>query len=175
MAMNEVTRPQQWISLGKSTLHKNMFKPIENIPCFLKPKGGLWISPYTPARRFKCDWQRWCTEENFGNYNEGVLLTLPNNTRVYTIDSQKDLIAFTLEVGTNKNQDERFTFWKCIDYEKASEKYDLIYLTEKGEIETRLPWKNREFTLYGYDCASGILLNYKIRSQRPFKLIDSVS
>jgi hypothetical protein len=167
--MNDIDRPKQWIILGKKQLRKSLFNQIENIPHFLKPKGGLWISPYTPQRRYKSDWERWCTEESFGDYNCGVLLTLPNNMRVYIIDSQKDLMEFILEVGVNKDIEEWFTIWKIPDYEKAAEKYDLIYLTEKGERETRLPWKNRKYSLYGWDCGSGILLNYRIKSQRPIK------
>jgi hypothetical protein len=63
-----------------------------------------------------------------------------------------------------------FTYWRIPNFEKAAEKYDMIYLTKKGERDTRLPWIKREYNFYGYDCECGILLNYKIRSQKPIKL-----
>jgi hypothetical protein len=168
--MNKIVRPKQWICLGRKQLRKTLFNPIKNIPYFIKPMGGLWISPYQPQGEYKSDWERWCKEESgFRDYEEGVVLTLPNNIRVCTIDSQEDLMDFIKEVGLNNNHEDWFTIWKIPDYEKASEKYDLIYLTKKGERETRMPWINRAYTLYGWDASSGILLNYRIKSQRPIK------
>jgi hypothetical protein len=167
--MNEVAVAQKWISLGKAPLLKDMFDSIENIPLFPKPSGGLWICPYHPQRKFKSAWQKWCSENNFREYKIGSIITLPKNTRTYIIDSQKDLIQLIDEVGSSP-ECELFPFWKIIDFEKASKRYDLIYLTEKGQHETRIPWNNREYNLYSWDVCCGLLLNYKIRSQKPIRL-----
>lgn len=163
--------PTHWLCSGKTQLTNSLFETIRNKPCFLKPDGGLWISPYTPRKRFKSDWLEWCYDASFRDYKQGVILTLPNNTKIYTIDSQKDLMSFIDEVGLNKEPD-WFTYWKIPNFEKAAEKYDAIYLTKKGQRDTHIPWKNPEYTTYGWDCESMLLLKYKIKSQRPI-ILDS--
>jgi hypothetical protein len=147
-----------------------MFYPIKNIPFFIKPSGGLWLSPFTPLRKFKSGWHEWCFDIWGESYESGSIITLPNNTRTYIIDSQRDLIDFIDDVGIPIESQMFSHFWKIPDFEKAAEKYDMIYLTEKGQRDTRHPWANREYNLYGWDVHGGILLNYKVRSQRPIKL-----
>jgi hypothetical protein len=171
--MDEVAVAKKWIFLGNVPLLKNMFDPIKNIPLFPKPSGGLWICPYNNKRKFKSDWQKWCYDINFRNYKSGTILTLSKNIRPYIIDSQQNLIELIDEVGSSPECD-LFPYWKIIDFERAAERYDLIYLTEKGQGETRLPWKNREYNLYSWDVCCGLLLNYKIRSQKPIKLSFSL-
>ena len=47
----------------------------------------------------------------------------------------------------------------CIDFKEASKTWDAIFLTEKGQRETRFTHPKN---LYGWDCESVLILNSNI-------------
>jgi len=115
------------------------FTPIENIPFFVKPKGGLWASPVNAA----WGWREWCKIEEFGDLYNNFTFVFDGN--VFVIDSISSAASMP---------------WidhdKSIDFEKMLELgYDAIYLTEKGQKETRFSTPS----LYGWDCECVLIMN----------------
>jgi len=167
---------KEWICLGKTKLEQEKFSPICNIPLFVKPEGGLWLSPYTPKEKFVSPWHEWCNSARFlsNEVLEGVIVTLTKDAKLYIIDSQRDLVKLIDEVGEAESIPEfEFKFHKIPNFEVAAKKYDGIYLTWRGQGETRIPWKNPQYNLYGWDVASALVLHFDvIKSQREFKKIS---
>jgi hypothetical protein len=133
------------IHYGDKSFDPNKFKPIENIG-FVKPRGGLWTSPIDS----NWGWKDWCHAEDFRTCKIGNSFTmvLKSDSKVLKIDSLDDLknIPFI----------EHFKGISYPDFEKISESYDAIWLTENGQIETRFSSPQH---LYGWDCESVLILN----------------
>ena len=119
------------------------FEPVRNkpgIPC--KPRGGLWASPVDAlfGWRERCKasgYSERCKAERFEFYFEGD---------VYVIHSLADLIRMPRAYESD--------FILYPDFEgMATAGCDAIYLTEKGERETR--WRG----LFGWDCESVLIMN----------------
>ena len=121
------------------------FTPIENIPFFVKPKGGLWASPVNSV----CGWREWCKIENFGDLSNNFTFGFDGN--VFVIDSISSATSMPwIEYHNN--------LMNSPDFEKMLEQgYDAIYLTEKGQKETRFSTPS----LYGWDCECVLIMNPK--------------
>lgn len=149
----------KFIHLGRESLDRDKFVPVINRELFIKPYGGLWASPYYEDSKYVSEWEHFCTIDfTSKNIDGGVIFELLPTTRIYTIDSYEDLKAMVekypkiseLEVGFLKN---------TIDFEKASKDYDVIYLTTKGEQETR---HTMDYSLYGWDVESILIMNFDV-------------
>ena len=117
------------------------FMPVENIPFFVKPKGGLWASPVNAAR----GWSEWCKSEEFGDLSNNFTFVFDGN--VFVIDSLRSATSMPW-IGHN--------YMKSPDFEKMIEQgYDAIYLTEEGQIKTRFSTPS----LYGWDCECILIMN----------------
>ena len=152
----------KYISFRKKDISEDKFIPVINQEFFCKPKGGLWGSPYTPDGEYLSEWHRFTIEEFKSAFSENaVLFNLKETARIYTIDSMQDLIRFTNKYSLEPTVDIpiKHGFLKCWDFERASEDYDVIYLTAKGEAETRLPPSNLP-SFYGWDVESILVLNF---------------
>lgn len=111
-----------------------------------KPNGGLWTSPLNS----KFGWKEWCHLEKFRvcTRENSFLLELKDTAKIYIIDSKEDLESIPY-YGQYSNYP---------DFEKLTERYDAIWLTYRGEIETR--WSIYTYlNLYGWDCESVLILN----------------
>lgn len=117
-----------------------------------KPEGGLWASPLYS----KHSWKQWIGKsEHFslGNLKKSFRFTLEKGSRVLVIDSEESVPEKYLT--TNSFISERH----ILDFNKIIEDYDAVFLTEKGEKETR--WSSG-LCLYGWDCESLLVLNKNI-------------
>ncbi len=148
--------PRQ-IKFGK-LYDPKLFKPIENYSYVCKPNGGLWCSTYTPDQKFLSQWHEWCTHEQFRNYTEASILTIDPLARVYTIDTQMDLIRFVNLVGIHEPENTTFKHHHIPDFEQAAKIFDVIHLTSMGQIATRFPQHARDFNLYGWDVECCLVL-----------------
>jgi len=117
------------------------FAPIKN-RLHTKPFGGLWASPVDSAY----GWREWCEAENWGDLSTRFETEYTGRTLV--IDSAEDLAKVIWQDVKS---------WRgCPDYEAMQARgVDAIYLTERGEHETRFT----EPGLYGYDCECVIVMN----------------
>lgn len=128
--------------LGDS-FKKELFNPIKN-KFHIKPKGGLWASPVG----CQYGWKEWCESNDFGDISSHFETVYTGRTLV--IDSLRDMNKIIW-------QPEKYTL-RFPDYEAMLRNgIDAIYLTERGEEETRYDINN----LYGYDCECVLVMNPK--------------
>lgn len=144
------------IHYGETKYDPDRVKPIRNQ--WIKPKGGLWTSPIDSNYGWIdfCDFRPIDKDEYFE-----VILT--DNCRILKIDSFEDFIVLP------------FMDDKYLDFEEISKEYDVIWLTEKGESETRCEYPK---SLYGWDCESVLILNPSViipveREQTKYKLLTA--
>ena len=143
-------KPGTLIHYGCTKFDPNLFMPIKN-HYWNKPSGGFWTSPINSHYGWR-DWNehsefRKCTIEN------SCTIVLKPSVRIYIIDSIKDLI--------------RYSTVKCkwsgalyLDFERMSKKYDAIWVTTKGLMETSDI--GYVYSLYGWDCETVLILNKKV-------------
>ena len=162
--------PSKWITVGIERIHEKFFKPVRNQIGINKPLGGLWSSPLIEdiEGNMTSAWREWSSENMALNYRIATVFALKESANIFIIDSQDDLIRLFREVGELSSP---FTMFKYLNYEKAAEKYDGIYLTQEGQWSTHLPMHNTEYNLYGYDVESLVLFNMEcIQEQYTVKL-----
>ena len=145
----------RYIVLGKTELKEELFNTDLTDNGINKPKGGLWSSPYN--KDTISGWYQFCKEENFvkADNTVGVIFTLKEEARVYTIDSKEDLDNLV-----NKYPNDVLAILKEIaglNFIAVSKDYDAIHLTEEGQWKTRNTYPN---TLYGWDCETLLVLNF---------------
>lgn len=139
---------------GIKCIDKSKFKPIENTH-ISKPIGGLWSSPYLEESECKSDWIDYCkTELPNSLYNYGVIFTVKNSSRGCVINSYEDLVELQSQynyIGERDNQE-------ILNFEKLSKNFDYIFLTKKGQLETRhtepdlLFWDVETLLVFNLDC-----------------------
>jgi len=158
--MSHTLGPQLWIN--RHPPRASSFNVVVNDHGFrVKPQGGLWTSTYSDE--IGSGWVEWCLAEDFRVPQHfrwhGWLLTPPWDARVYEIDSYADLRRLAeSEFGMPEGPGYFPAFGGCgIDFEKMSQSYDAIHLTEAGQWATRL---SHPHTLYGWDCESTLWLHY---------------
>jgi hypothetical protein len=120
------------------------FKPITNTT-FIKPRGGLWASQVEASY----GWHQWCRENEYGNLETSFEFEFEGN--ILKIDSYDDARNMTWLPNN--------AVYSCInspDFEAiAKQGFDAIWLTEKGETETRFS----KPSLYGWDCECVLIIN----------------
>jgi len=115
-------------------------------------KGGIWTSPIDS----NYGWKEWTTQEEYGSgvrEDLSFIVRLNMDAKVMRIDSLKDL---EIAIRDYENYDKITKHEKTLDYERIALYYDAIWLTEKGQEETRL---THPFDLYGWDCESVLIFN----------------
>ena len=136
------------IHYGSKKFDKNKFEPIKN-DNWQKPKGGLWTSPSDSIY----GWKEWNEDEQFRECtnNNSFEIDLPDNFKILKIDSKIDLL---------KLRSYAYNYTKYLDFEYISKHYDAIWLTEKGERETRHSGMTEDIPrMYGWDCETVLILN----------------
>lgn len=142
------------VHYGKRKFNPAKFKPITN-SSWCKPDGGFWTSPVDTTD----GWVEFCKSENFRlrSLKSKVFLKL-NSKKILVINSYSDL-SKKLEWKKHTYEGMSDSFYTMVpDFESAAKKYDAIYLTSKGQRETR--W-TQPISFYGWDCETVLLLNYK--------------
>ena len=131
------------ITYGMGDIKPEMVDPIQN-RCFIKPDGGLWASPVGS----KYGWKEWCLEENFDPNRIESSFTFQYEGNILVIDSEGDLNKLTWEALSPVCSP---------DFEQMlNDGVDAIWLTEKGQWETRLTHPKN---LYGWDYERVLIMN----------------
>lgn len=132
---------EQQLFLGTKPVEELM-QPIKNAD-FVKANGGLWTSSYNNG---KSDWIEWCESANFWTTDNQTkwLLTVNENAKVLKIDAVSDLKRAYEKYGYSP-----YRAIHMLNYEKIAKDYDGIWLTSKGQWETRFSFP---ISLYGWDC-----------------------
>lgn len=155
------------LSKEKFNSHANATKQDIDYYYFLnKPFGSLWGSTFTPSEEFCSDWDRWCTAEQYEMYVSGVLYTLKESARIYTIDSIEDFIFLLKkyplfdEMYIHCNGHEKI----FLNYSEIIKDFDAIHLTHKGNNETHLIWDRPEIKVQGKTCTISDLNAWDVES-----------
>lgn len=115
----------------------------------VKPFGGLWGSPVGSAY----GWREWCQAEEWGDLSTCFTVEYTGNTLV--IDRIADLAHLPWQ-DYPRDYGPYDTGFSWPDYEKLlSDGVDAVYLTERGQGETRFT----DPGLYGYDCECVLVMN----------------
>lgn len=129
------------VHYGSEEFALSKFSPIANYAH--KPKGGLWASPVDS----KHSWKDWCIGEQFGLSRLDISFEFIFDGNAFVIDGIKDCEKLMMaEVMPN---------YRVIDFERMSQSYDAIYMTARGEGDTRYS----DYHLYGWDCESVLVMN----------------
>lgn len=140
-----------FVHYGADHYDVSRFKTVQNSE-WAKPKHGTgyWMSPIDS----EFGWKDWCKAEDFRECREGnsVRLKFREGSKIVVIDSYKDLDSLPHHSGRHGS----ILFSEYPDFETISEFADAIWLTEKGQLETRT---SQPKTLYGWDCESVLVIN----------------
>ena len=160
--------------VGIDQLKKELFNPVKHVIPF-KPDGGLWSSTYTPNDKYKSDWLWYYFNagHTFHDLSKALTFEFKKGIRVYTVDSYEALLELIRFVG-------KVEYFKVpfktemnmgINFIKASEFYDVIYLTFKGQFETKEIYKANLCT---WDCECCYIMNFDaidLKSSKPIDLV----
>jgi hypothetical protein len=149
------------------------FKDVTDDEHFIKPKGGLWTSPYIVDKG--SEWISWCIDANF-NITSKIeedcpisFISLKDKARILVINSFDDLCNTLSEYKRTERQ-------ACLDkmdggvmdFEKVMKDFDAIYLTSDGQWKTRLTRPG----LYGWDVETVYIMNKKAIKHVKFGTIE---
>ena len=146
-----VERSPLLIHYGANKYMPEKFSPIKNRNHQKPVHGtGLWTSPMDS----NTDWRDYIRDDGWEERHESVkiffVVCLYADAKIFVIDSEDDLQKAPLI--DYKGYEPR----KNIDFEAAAKKYDAIWLTEKGQIDTRHAYPVK---LFGWDIESVLILN----------------
>ncbi len=138
--------PGSLIHYGANKFNPKKFKKIQN-DSWIKPIGGLWLSPEDT----EYGWRDFCTSEGFRTekLQYHFRAKFKGNAKILVIDSLSDLSILPM-------QNAICGLTQVPDFEKIAKKYHAIWLTERGQIQTRF---GHPHNLYGWDCECVIILN----------------
>lgn len=164
----------EYITTGISNFEIARFVSPINRPCFNKPYGGLWGCHYDPqydiSGQCASSWINWCNDENFNTetLDKGIIYSLKEEARIYTIDTYSDLEAIINKYPyRDKTLNIDGLFSPTIDFKAIQQEYDVIELTDAGQWATRL---SHPYSLYGWDVSCSLILNPDvIINIRPWK------
>jgi hypothetical protein len=127
---------------------------IVNKSSFNKPLGGLWTSTYQPYGEYQSRWIEWCYDNSQKDWvgHDCALLEISQDAKIFKINEYQDLknlySLYPLNTGA--------TGYKHINFEKMKPDWDIIWLTDFGQVDTR---NSSVLNLYGWDCESSLMLN----------------
>lgn len=140
---------------GSDTLDKTVSLHPEKRISWYKPDKGLWASPELDDHLSV--WTKWCEEENYSH--NGVSLDkyfkfkISKAARVCVINTMDDLKALVRKCPGTEETGRASVGWILCPLE-----YDVIYLTDEGQWNTRLTYPS----LYGWDMESCVIFNYDV-------------
>ena len=127
--------------LGKK-FDSNKFLAVENVNYHPKPIGGLWGSPIHSS-------YGWKEFGEVGRVDTSFVLKISGN--ILVIDSIDDLKFMEWR------EESRSKSWYPDYIKMKTNLVDAIYLTRKGEIETRSIFQEKN--LNGWDCECVFIMN----------------
>lgn len=139
------------ITYGITEFRMELFEQVKNKSFGNKPKGGFWACPVDA----EFGWKEFCESEDWNTecLDKHITFTFTGDTLV--INSLKDLAAVPMVRD--------ITGQLRPDFEKIAEKYDAIYLTHRGQAETRY---SQGIDLHGWDIECVLILNPNIKQYR---------
>ena len=131
------------------------WREIRNHKFFNKPNGGLWGSPIDSS----WGWKDWCDSENFkrnDGFNSGFTWEISDPDKILIIDSMETYQSLPESYKYSSSLFGYRTNYIYLDFERISQDYDAILLTERGFNELR---HDISLNFCFWDCESIIVLN----------------
>lgn len=131
------------IHYGSTKYNPDLLGEIKNTS-WVKPKGGLWVSPVNSSY----GWKDWCGDNEFRECNEcnSFKLKFKSDAKIIIIDCLDDLLCLPVQ----------YNFMDVVDFEFLARHCDALWLTDKGQSKTRF---SDTLHLYGWDCESILIFN----------------
>lgn len=141
---------------------------------FGKPHGGLWVAPLAPNGR--SEWENFIDDEDYSppnNTTSRYEMRISPDAKVLVIDSWEDYVA-AVDSAPRKVPDDYSRYLgkepndrKGLDYQKLG--VDLVFVTNEGVRQCSFadrgsnarPNGQEYESLYGWDFASGVVMNPK--------------
>lgn len=119
----------------------------------------MWGSP-KHDNEYIGTWHEWCMCNHFntGLSNYYIEYKIKEDSNLYIIDSQNDLIKL-IESYDRVENELPITVFVYPNFEAIAKDYDGIYLTQKGQYDTHMPIDKYEYNLYGWDCECLLIFN----------------
>ena len=153
------------ILLGKDKIEEKRFDRVKNKAFQNKPLGGLWTSP----EQSKWGWKDFVISEEYRKeyyLSNLLLITLKDSSRIYKIDNEFDFMSCPFRKLKETEKEAYFNLYggSIIDFEKLSESYDALWVTERA-INENSSWicSGGEYKyigpLFGWDVETVLLFN----------------
>ena len=106
---------------------------------FNKPKNGLWASRYTPDKKYRSAWEKWCVTAKYGrvDLSSYFLFTLNQNAKVLRIGSENDYSKISKRFKDN---------YDFLDWEKMQTEYDAFELMKGHNYWSELEMDRAAYT-----------------------------
>lgn len=140
---------KEFITFGIDKLEENMFT---NISCGvgLKPEGGLYAYPLIDDGKYLSPFEKWCDEEfiNRGMLRSGIKYNISSSASIYVVNGWADLhnllqkFPLLKTIEGVEGMEQKIVADVGIDYAEVAKKYDAIYLSPKGVVNTDLKNKH---------------------------------
>ncbi len=158
--------------------------PVQNDSFGVKPKFGLWTSSYLDGKSAWVD----AYQDMFGHSGSDVralsayslnwfLLEPDPAARVLVIDTMADLRRLVAKFPARQEFGTFCRVWP--DFERISEHYDAMQLTENGQWRTRMPIEPNAPNLYGWDAESTVWFRWcftgyrRIEAPQEVKILEA--
>jgi hypothetical protein len=134
--------------------------PKKEYTQYVCPKPmGLWFSDQDA----EYNWYTWCEKEDYclSGLKHKAKIYFKNHSKCLLLKTSDDIKNFTLSFGKNVfNIDfddgmETYIFYTHIDWEMVMQLCDVIFITPYIWEQRYVGW------YYGWDCASGCIMNLK--------------
>ncbi|WP_139187803.1 hypothetical protein [Bacillus tuaregi] len=152
--------PKKWINNGKEPFSLHNFHLVRNQQRLYinKPKGGFWLSEYTPNQKFPSHWHWLAKSNGYSLKPNNYIYILTDHPNIFIIKNKADynkLISFYCIKYSNPLISE--ISLNCIDFEELNKDWNGIYLTENGLEETSTCFEHPNFS--SWDCSSLIIFD----------------
>lgn len=140
---------KEYIHYGHKFFNKNAFRPIKNIPMFVKPDGGLWAC----RKGTKVSWKDFCK-------NEISITIKDNNHFCFRLSDDANVLKIDSIGMLDKLPKAEYPFssilqWTFLDFEELQKGYDAIEVLISKE-------RALYDALYGWDIDSILIMNPEI-------------
>jgi len=138
-----------------------------------KPKKAIWTSSLASDHEyFLSDWERWCTAEYFGVWNNAVILIPKENLEVlditgYAEDRWYDELKERFPHFLVKSRYTDNTYVNLNFNELRNNGYDCVHIMDANSELARM-------SFYGWDCESNVWLHPNFYSAYRGGTIDEI-
>ena len=172
------------ITSGIKSIQKDLFNSVKNDlhDKRNKPLGGFWASTYIQDEEYgpSSSWIDYCRYDYLADfyddkefiepYKHGVIFEISDNSKICKINTLSDYLKVLEKYSCVY---EMYSKKKGLDFEKLSQYYDAIHLTQNAVIEMRFILSHNDILdFYSWDCESFVLFNLDCINQNSIEQVE---